>query len=146
MPPNTLSRLAFRQSRWIFQRRTASSTTEAAAQTANKAKESVSEATSKAQQSASQATSKASQGLSRVSSSAGNVLSSASNAAGSAISGVGGRTGQLIGYVQGTDVSTILRHLQLTIMPGLIPPTVYYARVGGELAKIIYRGRSMQPP
>jgi hypothetical protein len=29
---------------------------------------------------------------------------------------------------------------------GLIPPTIYYAKVGGELAKLIYTGRGMQPP
>ena len=91
MRPNALPRLAFRQSRWALQRRTASSTTEAVTQTANKAKENVSEATSKA-----------SQGLSRVTSSAGNVLSSASNATANALSGVGGRTGRAIGFVQGS--------------------------------------------
>ena len=103
MPPNTLSRLAFRQSRWILQRRAQSSTTEAAAQKVTEAKESVQ-----------QATSKASQGLSRVSSSAGNVLSSASNATANALSGVGGRTGRVIGFVQGQRASPYIHWRWLT--------------------------------
>ncbi|KAF2483588.1 mitochondrial ATP synthase g subunit-domain-containing protein [Neohortaea acidophila] len=118
MSSAVLSRSALRQTRTVLQRRWQSSTTESA-------KEAVSEKAAQAKEGASQAVSKAQSGLSRVTSSAGNVMGSA----GQAISGIGGRTGRLIGYVQ-----------------GLIPPTLYYARVGGELAKIIYRGRSMQPP
>lgn len=106
MPSNSLPRLVFRQSRWMFQRRAQSSTTEAAAQKANQAKESVSQATSKAQESVSQATSKASQGVSRVQSSAGNVLRRASNATANAVSGVSGRTGRLINVVQGQYTTT----------------------------------------
>lgn len=33
------------------------------------------------------------------------------------------------------------------MMPSdLIPPTIYYARVVGELGKIIAQGRGMSPP
>ncbi|KAK3710435.1 ATP synthase subunit G atp20 [Vermiconidia calcicola] len=117
-----LPRLVLRQSRLVLQRRAASSTTESAANaassTANKAKEGASQATSQAQQ-----------GLSRVTSSAGSALSGVTDATTNVVSRVGGRTGAAINFVQ-----------------GIIPPTLYYARVGGELAKMIYRGRNMQPP
>lgn len=29
---------------------------------------------------------------------------------------------------------------------GMIPPTIYYARVGGELAAMMVKGRNMYPP
>lgn len=32
------------------------------------------------------------------------------------------------------------------IREGLIPPAIYYARVVGELGKIVFRGRNMYPP
>ena len=95
MQTSRLPRLAFRQSRWVLQRRAQSSTTESATQT-------VSEQANKAKEGASQAASRAQQGLSRVTSSAGNVLNSASNAAGNAVSRIGGRTGSLINRVQGS--------------------------------------------
>jgi F-type H+-transporting ATPase subunit g len=31
-------------------------------------------------------------------------------------------------------------------MIGQIPPTVYYARVGLELAKLVFKGQKMAPP
>ena len=140
MPPTYLPRLALRQSRWAIQRRAASSTTEQATQKA-------SETANKAKESASEATSKASQGLSRVTSSAGNVLGSASNAASNAVSRVGGRTGAVINWVQGMYKVQYkpLDHTNISC-EGRIPVVIYYARVGGELAKIIYQGRNMQPP
>ncbi|KAK3117179.1 ATP synthase subunit G atp20 [Teratosphaeriaceae sp. CCFEE 6253] len=116
-----LIRLPLRQSRWLLQRRAASTTTEAA----NKA----SSTASKAKESASDVAGKAQQGLSRVTSSAGSTISSAAERASQAVSGVGGRAGRLISFAQ-----------------GLVPPTVYYARVVGELGKIIFQGRSMSPP
>lgn len=30
--------------------------------------------------------------------------------------------------------------------PGIIPPTIYYARVGLELSKLVFRGQKMAPP
>ncbi|EON67148.1 hypothetical protein W97_06401 [Coniosporium apollinis CBS 100218] len=73
----------------------------------------------------SQATSKASEGLTRVSSSAGGMVSRL----GGAVSSIGGRTGRMIGFVQ-----------------SLIPPTMYYGRVGLELAKMVFEARKMSPP
>ena len=34
----------------------------------------------------------------------------------------------------------------LTNLKGLVPPTIYYARVTGELAKLMFQGRNMYPP
>jgi len=34
----------------------------------------------------------------------------------------------------------------LTEYQGLVPPTIYYARVVGELGKIMFQGRNMSPP
>ncbi|KAF2765461.1 hypothetical protein EJ03DRAFT_354831 [Teratosphaeria nubilosa] len=116
-----VSRAAFRQSRFVIQRRAESTTSkvaESASSTASKAKEGASEYAGKAQQ-----------GLSRVTSSAGSAASSAASAASNAVSGIGGRTGQAISFVQ-----------------SLIPPTIYYARVAGELAKIVAKNRNMQFP
>nr|POF02385.1 atp synthase subunit g, mitochondrial [Quercus suber] len=121
MATTVLPRLALRQSRLFVQRRAASTTSEAA----SKAKDTASSVASKASETAGQAQ----QGLSRVSSSAGNAASSAAASAGRALSGIGGTTGQVISFVQ-----------------GLIPPTIYYGRVVGELGKIIAQGRGMSPP
>ncbi|KAK4543919.1 hypothetical protein LTR36_004693 [Oleoguttula mirabilis] len=122
MAPTMLPRLAFRQSRWALQKRAASTTAEAAQNTA-------SSGASKAKEGASQAAGKAQEGLSRVTSSAGSTVSSAASRASAALSGIGGRTGQAISFVQ-----------------TLVPPTIYYARVGGELAKLMFQGRNMYPP
>jgi F-type H+-transporting ATPase subunit g len=138
MLPSLLPRLAARQSRFAIQRRTAS-TTEAASNAA-------SSGASKAKEGASEAASKAQQGLSRVTSSAGSALSSASTAASNAVSGIGGRTGAAISFVQGWLDASWCYPPDTNNEKGLIPPTIYYARVVGELGKIIYRGRNMQPP
>jgi len=87
-----LRRQFLRTDRQLFNRRAASSATEAAGSAA-----------SKAQQTASIAASKASDGLSRVTSSAGNAL----GAAGKALGGIGGPTGRLIGAIQGVVPPTI---------------------------------------
>ncbi|OCT50277.1 ATP synthase subunit g, mitochondrial [Cladophialophora carrionii] len=88
-----------------------------------------SETASKAQDSGKQAVSKASEGLTRVQSSASSSISRVGSSAYNALSKVGGRTGRLISFVE-----------------SLIPPTVYYSRVGWELARIVFRGQQMAPP
>jgi len=122
------SRAILRQSKFLLRRnnfRTASTTSEAA----SKAQQTGQQAASKAQESGKQAVSKASEGLSRVQSSAGSTISRLSNSAYSTLSSVGGRTGRLISFVE-----------------SLIPPTVYYSRVGIELARIVFKGQQMAPP
>ena len=96
MSSAALPRLALRQSRWVIQRRAASTTSEAASNTA-------SQGASKAKEGASEAAGKAQQGLSRVTSSAGSAVSSTAASAGKALNNVGGRTGQAIQFVQGKD-------------------------------------------
>jgi len=121
MSSPSFARLAIRQSKSLVQRRAASTTTEAsnaAASGAAQAKEAVQNTAAKAQQ-----------GLSKVTSSASSTVSNAATAATNAAQNAGGRVGQVVSFVQ-----------------GLIPPTIYYAKVGGELAKLIYTGRGMQPP
>lgn len=102
----------------MLQASTTSQATDAAASTASKSREA-----------ASNATSKASQGLSRVTSTAGPALSGAAQKVSSALGGIGGRTGRLISFIE-----------------SLIPPAVYYSRVGFELSKIVFRGQKMSPP
>ncbi len=141
MISSSVPRLAFRQSRLAVQRRAASSTTEAATNAA-------STGAAKAKEGASQAASQAQQGLSRVQSSAGSAVNSASNAASQAASNVGGRAGRAVSFVQGMLRGWRKDRLSklIAIELGMIPPTLYYARVVGELGKMIYRGRGMQPP
>ncbi|OCK87896.1 uncharacterized protein K441DRAFT_670035 [Cenococcum geophilum 1.58] len=88
-----------------------------------------SEVAGSAKEKASQAASKASEGLSRVTSSAGSAIIKAGQFTSSALGGIGGRTGRLIGFVQ-----------------SMIPPTIYYSKVGLELGKIIFEQRKMSPP
>merc|ERR1711939_1035974 len=71
----------------------------------------------------------ASEGLSRVQSSASSTISRVGSSAYNAVSKIGGRTGRVISFVE-----------------SLIPPTVYYSRVGLELARIVFKGQSMAPP
>ncbi|KAK5719166.1 ATP synthase subunit G atp20 [Elasticomyces elasticus] len=113
-----LVRLPLRQSRFLVQRRAASTATEAASNTAAKAKDTASEVAGKAQQ-----------GLSKVTSSAGGAVGGAAERASQAVSGIGGRAGAVISFAQ-----------------GLVPPTIYYARVVGELGKLMFQGRNMSPP
>ncbi|GAD99201.1 mitochondrial F1F0-ATP synthase g subunit [Paecilomyces variotii No. 5] len=111
------SRAVLRQSQFMI-RRTAVRHSSSSSEAANKAKESASNAASKAQQ-----------GLSRVTSSAGPAIAGAASNVGSALRKVGGRTGKVIAYID-----------------TLIPPTVYYSKVGIELAKLVFRGQKMTPP
>ncbi|KAF2808168.1 uncharacterized protein BDZ99DRAFT_372576, partial [Mytilinidion resinicola] len=90
---------------------------------------SASEVAGAAKEKAAQATSKASEGLSRVTSSAGSALLKAGTSAGNALGKIGGRTGRAIGFVQ-----------------SLIPPTIYYSKVGLELGKLVFEARKMNPP
>ncbi|KAK4950977.1 ATP synthase subunit G atp20 [Elasticomyces elasticus] len=113
-----LVRLPLRQSRFLVQRRAASTATEAASNTTAKAKDTASEVAGKAQQ-----------GLSKVTSSAGGAVGGAAERASQAVSGIGGRAGAVISFAQ-----------------GLVPPTIYYARVVGELGKLMFQGRNMSPP
>ncbi|KAK4994582.1 ATP synthase subunit G atp20 [Elasticomyces elasticus] len=145
------SRMVLRQPRIIFQRtavRNASTTSEAA--------NAVSSTATKAKESASQATSKASEGLSRVTSSAGSGLSKVTTAATNTVSSIGGRTGRLINYVQcpysqvailqSFDMDVNSRVEKYTACDSLIPPTIYYSRVGLELAKLVFQGQKMSVP
>ncbi|KAF7857017.1 hypothetical protein EAF04_009777 [Stromatinia cepivora] len=97
--------------------------------TSTKATEAAKDTASKASEKASNFQSKASEGLSRVTSSAGPAISSAAKNLGNALGKVGGRTGRLIAFIERQ-----------------IPPTVYYARVGLELTKLVIQGQKMSPP
>jgi len=97
--------------------------------TASKATETAKDTASKASQTAADYKSKASEGLSRVSSAAGPAISGAAKGLGNALGKIGGRTGRLIAFIERQ-----------------IPPTVYYARVGLELGKLVFKGQKMNPP
>ncbi|KAH8597452.1 putative sorbitol dehydrogenase [Bisporella sp. PMI_857] len=101
---------------------TTSKVTEAAKDTASKASETT-------KQTASGIQSKASEGLSRVSASAGPAIASAAKGLGNTLGKIGGRTGKLIAFIERG-----------------IPPTLYYAKVGLELSKLVFRGQKMNPP
>ncbi|KAG8630235.1 hypothetical protein KVT40_001854 [Elsinoe batatas] len=106
--------------------------TRRAASTTSEASNAAAQGASKAKEAAGGAASKASEGLSRVTSSAGPALNKAGAALGNAANAlgkVGGRTGRLITFVQ-----------------SLVPPTIYYSKVGLELGKLIVQGRKMSPP
>ncbi|KJK62953.1 Mitochondrial ATP synthase g subunit [Aspergillus parasiticus SU-1] len=143
--PATASRAVLRQSQFLTRRtavRYASSTPESA---------------QKAGEAASSAASKASEGLSRVTSTAGPALSNAAQGVGSALRKVGGRTGKVIAFV---DLGAVVSIAIVTTTPALggapaistsadmsmIPPTLYYGKVGLELAKLVFRGQNMTPP
>ncbi|EFE30902.1 ATP synthase subunit g [Trichophyton mentagrophytes] len=113
----TMSRMLIRQSRTVI-RRPAIRHSSTAQETAAKAKDA-----------ASSATSKASEGLTKVTAAAGPALAGAMSGVGGALKKVGGRTAKLVAFVE-----------------SLIPPTIYYSRVGLELSKIVFRGQKMAPP
>ncbi|EAU34244.1 conserved hypothetical protein [Aspergillus terreus NIH2624] len=115
--PATASRAVLRQSQFLVRR------------TAVRHASSTSEAASKASETASSAASKASEGLSKVTSSAGPAIAGAAQNAGAALRKIGGRTGKVIAFVD-----------------SMIPPTVYYTKVGIELGKLVFRGQNMTPP
>lgn len=110
---------------------------------------------SKASQTAAEYKSKASEGLSRVTSSAGPAISGAAKGLGNALGKIGGRTGRLIAFIERKlhleDINwevpgkfgSSMANIQAT---GQIPPTVYYARVGLELSKLVFQGQKMAPP
>jgi len=118
------SRAVFRQS-MKFTGRTA----RRCESTTAKATEAAKDTAAKASETATDYKSKASQGLSRVTSSAGPAISGAAKSVSSALGKIGGRTGRLIAFVERQ-----------------IPPTVYYAKVGLELTKLVFQGRNMSPP
>ncbi|KAL3425147.1 mitochondrial f1f0-atp synthase [Phlyctema vagabunda] len=93
------------------------------------AKETASKASATANETAANFQSKASEGLSRVSSSAGPAIAGAAKGVGNALGKIGGRTGKFIAFVERQ-----------------IPPTIYYARVGLELSKLVFQGQKMTPP
>lgn len=140
------ARAALRPSRFAIRHtpaRNASTTSETASSAASKAKET-----------ASNVTSKASEGLTRVQESAGSVASSAGSAASTAAAGVQGRVGRLVSTVQCTfgQISQIDSVCPPTecwtdlSCIALIPPTVYYSKVGLELGKLVVHGQKMAPP
>ncbi|PGH03157.1 F-type H+-transporting ATPase subunit G [Blastomyces parvus] len=87
------------------------------------------EAAAKSKDAATSAASKASEGISKAAATAGPAISNALSGVGGALRKVGGRTGRLIAFVD-----------------SLIPPTIYYSKVGLELSKIVFRGQNMTPP
>ena len=120
-----------------------------------KATDAAKDTASKVSQTAAGYKSKASEGLSRVTSSAGPAISGAARGVGNALGKIGGRTGRLIAFVErkyhledlnfglpgkfGSSMANIE-------VAGQIPPTVYYARVGLELSKLVFQGQKMSPP
>ncbi|RJE21026.1 hypothetical protein PHISCL_06647 [Aspergillus sclerotialis] len=115
--PVTASRAVLRQSQLLAQR------------TPIRHASSTSEAASKGASKGAEAASKASQGLSRATSAAVPMLTNAASSAASALRNVGGRTGKIISFVD-----------------SMIPPTLYYSKVGLELGKLVFRGQNMSPP
>ncbi|OBT67137.1 hypothetical protein VE03_04477 [Pseudogymnoascus sp. 23342-1-I1] len=97
--------------------------------TTAKATEAAKDTASKATEQAQNFQSKASEGLSRVSASAGPAISGAVKGLGNTLGKIGGRTGRLIAFVERQ-----------------IPPTIYYARVGLELSKLVFQSQKMAPP
>ncbi|KFY07264.1 hypothetical protein V492_07302 [Pseudogymnoascus sp. VKM F-4246] len=97
--------------------------------TSAKAAEAAKDTASKATEQAQNFQSKASEGLSRVSASAGPAISGAVKGLGNTLGKIGGRTGKFIAFVERQ-----------------IPPTVYYARVGLELSKLVFQSQKMAPP
>ncbi|KAL1994122.1 hypothetical protein VTN49DRAFT_2791 [Thermomyces lanuginosus] len=117
MPPTTVSRAVLRQSRFLT-RRTAIRHNSSSSQAANKARET-----------AQSTVSKASEGLSRVTSTAGPVIANAAQNIGSALRKIGGPAGRVISFVD-----------------RMIPPAIYYSKVGFELSRLVFRGQNMYPP
>ncbi|KAL4936837.1 hypothetical protein BDV06DRAFT_204124 [Aspergillus oleicola] len=115
--PATASRAVLRQSQFLTRR------------TAVRHASNTSQAASKASETASSTASKAQEGLSRVTSSAGPAISGAAQGLGNTLKKVGGRTGKVVNFIE-----------------SMIPPTIYYSRVGIELGKLVFRGQNMTPP
>jgi len=145
-----LSRAVARQHQLLFRR------------AAFRSQSTASEAVGKAKEATGQAASKASEGLSRVQSSAGSALSRVGSVAGTAVNAIGnigGPIGRLVGFVQcefflptaatSPHQFEAVEHsedLSNSTFLALVPPTIYYSRVGLELGKIVFEGRKMSPP
>ena len=122
--------------------------------TTAKVTEAAKDTASKASQTAAEYKSKASEGLSRVTSTAGPAISGAAKSVGSALGRIGGRTGRLIAFVESVySRRRPYEHLHSSwdslangTIVGQIPPTIYYARVGLELSKLVFQGQKMAPP
>jgi len=123
--------------------------------TASKATEAAKDTASKASQTANEYKSKASEGLSKVTSAAGPAISGAAKGVGNALGKIGGRTGRLIAFIERECL--VNEHdrnawgksegsMANGATTGQIPPTIYYARVGLELGKLVFKGQSMTPP
>lgn len=97
--------------------------------TTSQAANAASAGASKAADAASSATSKAAEGLSRVTSSAGPALGGMARGAGNTLRRVGGRTARLVSFVE-----------------SMVPPTIYYSKVGWEVARLVFQGQRMTPP
>lgn len=103
-----------------------------------------SEVASKAKETASQTVSKASEGLSKVQASASEA---ASGAAASAEKAAGtGRIGRMVHTVNCGLREAWKSYLVTNSHAAMIPPTIYYSRVGMELAKLMFQGQKMAPP
>ncbi|EDN05568.1 ATP synthase subunit g [Histoplasma capsulatum] len=113
----TTSRAVWRQSRCLIRR------------PAFRSASTTAEAASKSKVAATSAASKASEGISKAASTAGPAVIKALTGVGGALKRVGGRTGKCVAFVD-----------------SLIPPTIYYSKVGLELSKIVFRGQKMYPP
>ncbi|KAJ5925885.1 hypothetical protein N7454_007395 [Penicillium verhagenii] len=74
---------------------------------------------------ATQAASKAQEGLSKATAAAGPAISNAATA----LRKVGGPVGKVVSFVD-----------------SMIPPTLYYSKVGIELGRLVFRGQNMAPP
>ena len=162
----TTSRAVVRHRRGLLNRPTTrrQSTTSQATQAA-------STGASKAADAASSATSKASEGLSRVSSSAGSALSGVARGAGNTLSRIGGPAGRLVSFTECKPASVPLAlyieslstcdlycygrcskyawtivYANGNLDLAMIPPTIYYSRVGFELVKLVFQGQRMSPP
>ncbi|KAL8802717.1 MAG: hypothetical protein Q9182_003615 [Xanthomendoza sp. 2 TL-2023] len=152
------TRLTLRRAR-IFGPRSA----QRPASTTSQASDAVSSTATKSKEAASNATSQASQGLSRVTSSAGPALSRFGQGVSSTLGKIGGRTGRIISSVEYRLSDLVLHETdpdldamilapilqcrpELISTAALIPPTIYYTKVGFELSKIVFRGQKMSPP
>ncbi|MCJ1309635.1 hypothetical protein MMC25_003295 [Agyrium rufum] len=120
--------MLLRSSRFLAQR-TNPSLSLRHASTTSQATQAATNTATKAKDSASNITSKASEGLSKVSSSAGPAVAGAARGVGNAVSRMGGRGARLVGFVE-----------------SMVPPAIYYSRVGLELSKLVFQAQKMSPP
>lgn len=123
--------------------------------TSTKATQAAKDTASKASEKASDFQSKASEGLSRVTSTAGPAITGVAKTVGNVLGKVGGRTGKLIAFIErkfhlhlcAKVYFQSFQNSMANFLPiGQIPPTVYYARVGLELSKLVIQGQKMAPP